>query len=115
MGINIDLQTFCKERGVVYKGKEVKSGYMVMIVCDLNSPDTANKLWNGDMAKIGLETIESICRGLGCEPNDIFHFDPPLRQSRPPVTFTQPKRRAKSAKTKKVKEPEKKARLRLIS
>lgn len=112
MAISINIKEFCETRGVQYAGADVSSGYKLKIVCGLNSPTTANQLWNGDMDKIGLGTIEALCRGLGCEPNDLFAFDPPLKQTRAPVTHKHPrqKRKAKAAK-----QAEPKTALRLIS
>ena len=115
MAITMNIKKFCEERGVQYGGVDVTSGYKLRIVCDLNSPTTANQLWNGEMGKIGMGTIEQICRGLGCEPNDLFHFDPPLSHTKARVTHTKPaKPKGKKPKAQKVEKPEQ-PRLRLIS
>ena len=35
-------------------------------------PGTAARLWRGQMAMIGLQTIETLCEALGCEPGDLI-------------------------------------------
>lgn len=35
-------------------------------------PGTAARLWRGDMKMIGLDTIESLCEAIGCEPADLI-------------------------------------------
>lgn len=35
-------------------------------------PGTAARLWRGDMKMIGLDTIETLCEAIGCEPADLI-------------------------------------------
>lgn len=87
MSIRITVKEFCEKTGAIYNGHEVDSMYRLMHAADMN-PDKANAIWKGDMKKIGLDTIEVLCRTLGCTPNDLFAFDPPLAQFTPAVRFT---------------------------
>ena len=37
-----------------------------------------NKMMNNETQSIRFENIEKLCRILGCTPNDLFEFYPPL-------------------------------------
>lgn len=78
--MRIKIKEWCEQNGVLHNGHLVDSGYRLRLALSLNSPTTANQLWKGEMKKIGLDTIQHICRTLGCEPNDLFEFDPPLNK-----------------------------------
>ncbi len=39
------------------------------------SPTMASRLWKGNFAQIGIETIEKLCELFKCSPNDLFGFD----------------------------------------
>lgn len=88
MTIRIKIKELCERTGMTYNGHEVNNARRLKLAANLSSPDTANKLWKDEMNKIGLETIEVLCRTLGCTPNDLFAFDPPLAQNTPAVKFT---------------------------
>jgi DNA-binding Xre family transcriptional regulator len=39
------------------------------------SPTTANRLWNGDFAKIGVDTLHRLCDLFGCQISDYLYYD----------------------------------------
>jgi excisionase family DNA binding protein len=39
------------------------------------SPTMASRLWKGNFAQIGIETIEKLCELFKCSPNDLFGYD----------------------------------------
>jgi DNA-binding Xre family transcriptional regulator len=39
------------------------------------SPTTANRLWNGDFAKIGVDTLHRLCNLFECQISDFLYFD----------------------------------------
>ena len=43
-------------------------------------PGTAARLWRGSMRMIGLDTIDSLCEALGCEPADLIVRVPEKRK-----------------------------------
>lgn len=87
MSMRIAVKDFCESSGAMYNGHEIDTAYRLMIAVNLNSPTTAYQLWASENRKIGLDTLEELCRTLGCTPNDLFVFDPPLVQSTPAVRF----------------------------
>jgi DNA-binding Xre family transcriptional regulator len=38
------------------------------------SPTTANRLWNGDFTKIGIETLHSLCKLFECQISDFLYY-----------------------------------------
>lgn len=112
--IRLKVKEWCEEKGVLYNNNLVDTGYRLKLAVNLNSPTAANQLWKSDMRKIGLDTIEDLCRALGCTPNDLFEFDPPLAQSLPAVKLTIPaKRKPQRRKAIKTSPPKKSFKLRL--
>ncbi len=39
------------------------------------SPTTANRLWNGEFNKIGVDTLHRLCDLFGCQISDYLHYD----------------------------------------
>ncbi len=39
------------------------------------SPTTANRLWNGDFAKIGVDTLHRLCDLFECQISDYLFYD----------------------------------------
>jgi excisionase family DNA binding protein len=49
------------------------------------SPTMASRLWKGNFAQIGIETIEKLCELFKCSPNDLFGYDvAPVKADKPP-------------------------------
>lgn len=46
------------------------------------SPTLAARLWRGDFAMIGLETLDKLCRVLRCQPNALFRYEPDTKGER---------------------------------
>ncbi len=38
------------------------------------SPTIAARLWRGDFDKIGMVTLDRLCRVLGCQPDKLFRY-----------------------------------------
>jgi DNA-binding Xre family transcriptional regulator len=43
------------------------------------SPTIAARLWRGDFEKIGVGTIDSLCKVLRCQPDKLFRYVPDER------------------------------------
>jgi DNA-binding Xre family transcriptional regulator len=39
-------------------------------------PSMAAKWWKNDLEKIGIQTIDLLCRVLKCKPNDLLKYEP---------------------------------------
>lgn len=39
------------------------------------SPTLAARLWRGDFDKIGINTLDKLCRVLRCQPNKLLKYD----------------------------------------
>jgi DNA-binding Xre family transcriptional regulator len=39
------------------------------------SPTTANRLWNGEFNKIGIDTLHRLCDLFGCQISDYLFYD----------------------------------------
>lgn len=40
------------------------------------APSLAAKWWSNDMKMIGIDTLDLLCRGLRCKPNDLLTYTP---------------------------------------
>lgn len=40
------------------------------------SPTLASRLWNGEFAKIGVVTLDRLCRALKCQPGKLITYEP---------------------------------------
>ncbi len=40
------------------------------------SPTIAARLWRGDFDKIGMITLDRLCRALRCQPDKLFKYAP---------------------------------------
>jgi DNA-binding Xre family transcriptional regulator len=39
------------------------------------SPTTANRLWNGNFGKVGVDTLHHLCDLFGCQISDYLYYD----------------------------------------
>lgn len=39
-------------------------------------PSMAAKWWKNDLEKIGIKTLDLLCRVLKCKPNDLLKYEP---------------------------------------
>jgi DNA-binding Xre family transcriptional regulator len=39
------------------------------------SPTTANRLWNGDFDKVGIDTLHRLCALFECQISDFLYYD----------------------------------------
>ncbi len=68
------------------------------------SRSVINQVWNGEMKKIGLGTMEAICLGLNCKISDWIIVEPDKPAPvKPTLVAAKPRpRKASNAKAKKV-------------
>ncbi len=38
-------------------------------------PSMAAKWWRNDLEKIGIKTLDTLCRALKCKPNDLLRYE----------------------------------------
>lgn len=53
----------------------IKNAYQLQKAMDV-SPTIAARLWRGDFKKIGIDTLDGLCRVLRCQPNKLFKYTP---------------------------------------
>jgi DNA-binding Xre family transcriptional regulator len=53
----------------------IKNAYQLRKAMDV-SPTIAARLWRGDFKKIGMETLDGLCRVLRCQPDKLFKYTP---------------------------------------
>ncbi len=53
----------------------IKTAYQLQKAMNLQ-PSQAAKLYRNDLKMIGLETLDSLCEALDCEPSDILKYSP---------------------------------------
>ncbi|HZS44948.1 MAG TPA: helix-turn-helix transcriptional regulator [Blastocatellia bacterium] len=53
------------------KAKGIETAYQLQKIADLH-PGHAARLWKGDLTQIGLNTLESLCEALDCDPADLI-------------------------------------------
>jgi len=79
--ITINVQAYCLASGVTYTGPSgetpIDTSYKLYHACGFKSPTMASQIWQGNMVKIGLQTIESLCIGLKCTPAELFKITKP--------------------------------------
>jgi DNA-binding Xre family transcriptional regulator len=39
-------------------------------------PSMAAKWWKNDLEKIGIKTLDTLCKVLKCKPNDLLKYEP---------------------------------------
>jgi DNA-binding Xre family transcriptional regulator len=39
------------------------------------APTTANRLWNGEFNKVGIDTLHRLCDLFECQVSDYLHYD----------------------------------------
>jgi DNA-binding Xre family transcriptional regulator len=70
----------------VFKARQIEKPYSFLVKIGI-APHTATKMINNDSHVMRLDNIESICKALYCEPNDLIAFkqDPnqPLPEKHP--------------------------------
>jgi DNA-binding Xre family transcriptional regulator len=66
--ITVAIREAAEKRGLT-------TAYQLMKLLDV-SPSLAAKYWRNDMAMIGIETLDRLCKALKCKPNDILRFTP---------------------------------------
>ncbi len=85
--ITINVQAYCLSSGVTYEGPSgetpIDTSYKLYHACGFKSPTMASQIWQGNMVKIGLQTIESLCIGLKCTPAELFKITKPAAPVKP--------------------------------
>jgi len=66
--IKIRIKEISKERGI-------KNAYRLQLAAQL-SPAAASRFWKSDVEKISMETLGRLCKALGCQPGDLFVYEP---------------------------------------
>jgi DNA-binding Xre family transcriptional regulator len=64
--------------------KGIKTAYQLQKAMNLQ-PSQAAKLYRNDLKMIGLETLNSLCEILDCEPSDILKYSPSRAKAEKPV------------------------------
>lgn len=64
MAVELRIREVAEERGIT-------SAYQLQKRMGV-PPGTAARLWRGEMKMIGLDTIDSLCEAIGCEPSDLI-------------------------------------------
>jgi DNA-binding Xre family transcriptional regulator len=55
--------------------KKITTAYALQKALNI-SPTIAARLWRGDFDKIGIGTLDKLCRVLKCQPNKLFKYEP---------------------------------------
>lgn len=58
----------------VAEAKDFKNAHRLQLAADL-APHVAQRVWRGEVEKISMETLDRICRALGCQPGDLFTYE----------------------------------------
>lgn len=66
MTIQIKIRELAQSRGL-------KNAYQLRKATKL-APSTATRCFNNKLTLITLDTLEKLCDGLDCEPNELFAF-----------------------------------------
>lgn len=103
MATKLRIQQLCAERGTLYNGNPVTSGYALGKLCKIRGLSTWYRLWNGTSVQIGLDMIDLLCDGLQCEPGDLFERveTPKVSRGKSKAIPAKKKRAAKANKAKK--------------
>jgi DNA-binding Xre family transcriptional regulator len=56
------------------KNKGLMNAFQLGKALDV-SPTTANRLWNGDFSKVGIDTLHRLCDLFECQISDYLHYD----------------------------------------
>ena len=66
--IEVKISEFAKKRGIT-------TAYQLRIALDI-SPTIAARLWRGKFDKIGMVTLDRLCRVLRCQPDKLLKYVP---------------------------------------
>ncbi len=66
--IEVKIREFAEKRGMT-------TAYQLRIALDV-SPTVAARLWRGDFAMLGMDTLDKLCRVLRCQPDKLLRFIP---------------------------------------
>lgn len=58
----------------VAEAKDFKNAHRLQLAAEL-APHVAQRVWRGEVEKISMETLNRICRALGCQPGDLFVYE----------------------------------------
>jgi DNA-binding Xre family transcriptional regulator len=51
----------------------ITNAHQLQIAMDI-SPTIAARLWRGDFKKIGIDTLDGLCRVLRCQPDKLLRY-----------------------------------------
>lgn len=66
--IEVKIREFAEKRGMT-------TAYQLRVALDV-SPTVAARLWRGDFAMLGMDTLDKLCRVLRCQPDKLLRFIP---------------------------------------
>lgn len=66
--ITIHICEIARKRGIT-------TAYQLRKALDV-SPTVAARLWRGDFAMLGIDTLDKLCRILKCRPNSLIKYKP---------------------------------------
>lgn len=66
--IDVKIREFAEKRGMT-------TAYQLRVALDV-SPTVAARLWRGDFAMLGMDTLDKLCRVLRCQPDKLLRFIP---------------------------------------
>ncbi len=64
--IRVTIRERAEERGIA-------TAYQLQKAMEI-SPTIAARLWRGDFDKIGIGTLDRLCRVLRCQPDKLLHY-----------------------------------------
>jgi DNA-binding Xre family transcriptional regulator len=66
--IEVKIREIAEARGIA-------TAYQLQKALDV-SPSVAARLWRGEITKIGLDTLENLCRALKSRPDKLLVYTP---------------------------------------
>jgi DNA-binding Xre family transcriptional regulator len=71
--IKITIKEFAESQGIA-------TAYQLQKALEIQ-PSVAAGLWKGDLSKIGISTLDKLCRVFECQPDKLLRYEPDASRS----------------------------------